>query len=168
LSMNELIIVITGGKKTKIRGSYVHPMLTTHIAYWISPKFAVKVGMWIEEWKKYSNKNLSKYYDSLSKLEPYQNNNKEKIIQSKLQKKLGGDIEVPTIFGNIDLVTNDKLIEIKTYDNWKFALGQVLAYGDLYNNKKKCIYLFDVPDDAKINVIKKLFAKHNVSLELYQ
>ncbi|AFX93006.1 putative KilA-N domain-containing protein [Megavirus courdo11] len=150
--------------KYEIRGTYVHPILLTSIANWISPLFAVKISVWIEEWKKYSLKNSVKYYNALSKLESNSNNNKEKIIQKTLQSELGGEIEVKTKYGYIDLLTNDKIIEIKSYETWKHALGQILIYSDEYENKNKCVYLFDVPNNVNINNMERIFNKYNVSV----
>ncbi|AEQ32473.1 KilA-N domain-containing protein [Megavirus chiliensis] len=161
---NEYMITITGGKNTKIRGTYVHPILLTSIANWISPLFAIKLGVWIEEWKNYSLKNSIKYYKALSKLESNSNNNKEKVIQKTLQSELGGEIEVKTKYGYIDLLTDDKIIEIKSYETWKHALGQILIYSDEYENKNKCVYLFDVPNNIKLNNIKRIYNKYNVSV----
>jgi hypothetical protein len=127
----------------------------------VSPKFAVKVGIWIEEWKKYSDKNLLDYYDALSDLEPFNHNNKKKLIQKKLHKKYGGQIEVTTQVGDIDLLTDDLLIEIKTYDNWKCALGQLIAYSTFYPNRDKCMYLFDI-GDKDVKIIKKICNKENI------
>ncbi|ANB50970.1 putative KilA-N domain-containing protein [Powai lake megavirus] len=165
LPKHKLIISIKGGFNTKIRGTYVHPIILTNIATWISPSFSIKISIWIEEWKNFCRNNERKYY--YLNMKPYSNNNKEKIIQLEIQKKLGGDIEVPTKYGYIDLVTNDKIIEIKTYDNWKYALGQILSYGDLYEDKKKYIYLFDIPLNTNTGDIKTLFKKYNVSLVSY-
>ncbi|AQN67949.1 kila N-domain protein [Saudi moumouvirus] len=74
LPKHKLIISIKGGSNIKIRGTYVHPILLTSIANWISPLFAVKIGIWIEEWKKYSLKNSIKFHQALSKLIPGSNN----------------------------------------------------------------------------------------------
>nr|URM61920.1 KilA-N domain-containing protein [Mimivirus sp.] len=164
LSLNKLLISIKGGLNTKIRGTYVHPILLTSIANWISPLFAIKLGVWIEEWKNYSLKNSIKYYKALSKLESNSNNNKEKVIQKTLQSELGGEIEVKTKYGYIDLLTDDKIIEIKSYETWKHALGQILIYSDEYENKNKCVYLFDVPNNIKLNNIKRIYNKYNVSV----
>lgn len=165
---NHLIIPITTSSKnlTEIRGTYVHPLLITHIAHWISPKFAVKVGIWIEEWKNYSNENFIEYYNCLSKLEPSLNLNKEKTIQKELKKKLHGKTEVPTEMGYIDLLTNKDLIEIKSYDDWKCGLGQLIVYSIGYSNKQKCMYLFDV-NDQKINHIQKACDLNDIKLIIY-
>jgi hypothetical protein len=168
ISMDDLMIYRTTGSKnlTEIRGTYVHPMLITHIAYWVSPIFAVKIGVWIEEWKQYSKKNSLNYYDALSNLVPSNNNNKEKIIQAELQQALDGDIEVHTKAGNIDLLTKNSLIEIKSYDNWKCALGQLMAYSVYYPKKDKYMYLFDVGNnDTK--EISQTCAKYDITMVRY-
>ncbi|AFX93196.1 putative KilA-N domain-containing protein [Megavirus courdo11] len=78
LPKRKILIDILGGKNIKLRGTYVHPIILTNIGNWISPTFSMKIGIWIEEWKKYSRKNTLKYYKELSKIEPFSNNNKEK------------------------------------------------------------------------------------------
>ena len=40
-----MTIIITGGQNTTIRGTYVHPDLIPHIASWVSPSFAHKVSI---------------------------------------------------------------------------------------------------------------------------
>lgn len=166
IPIDDLMIVITGGKITNIRGTYVHPLLVTSIAHWISPQFAVKVSLWVEEWKAYSEENNLEYYKALSTLVTYQNNCKERKIQKKLQKKLGGEVEVKTKVGKIDLLTDDLLIEIKEYDNWKCALGQLIAYSIFHPEKEKCMYLFDVRDkDTKY--IRKICKSQNIDLKIY-
>lgn len=137
---SEMIINIVNGKNN-IRGTYVHPTLITHIAYWCSSDFAVKVGLWIEAWKKYSKENNDEYWNTIKTMKFDFNNCKEKDIQSKLKHKLNGQIEIPTPFGDIDLLTDTKIIEIKTYENWKHALGQILVYSECYPDKKN-VYIY--------------------------
>ncbi|AGC02398.1 transcriptional regulator [Acanthamoeba polyphaga moumouvirus] len=144
------------------RGTYVHPILLTHIAQWFSIDFSVKISLWIEKWKSYSKKNNTKYWESIKNINFDFNNCKEKQLKLKLQKKLGGTTEVPTSCGKIDLLTKNYIVEIKTYNNWKAALGQILAYSDQYPDKNKRIYLFDVPDDNDCVKIENIFKKYNV------
>lgn len=66
----------------------------------------------------------------------------EKQIQLKLQQQLGGDIEVSTAAGKIDLLTSTEVIEIKKVCNWKAAIGQVIVYGFYYPSHTKRIHLF--------------------------
>ncbi|AQN68751.1 putative kilA-n domain protein [Saudi moumouvirus] len=41
---DEVIMTITGGNITKIRGTYVHPKLIIHIAAWCSAEYALKIS----------------------------------------------------------------------------------------------------------------------------
>ncbi len=51
------------------------------------------------------------------------------------QSKYGGEIEVPIPgVGRIDLLTSDRVIEVKRESRWKSALGQILSYGEYYPN----------------------------------
>ena len=106
----------------------------------------------------------TKFYSNINKTK---NNCLEKNIQEVLHSQLGGEIEVTTIHGKIDLLTDNSIIEIKTYKNYLSALGQIIGYSELYPDKKKKIYLFDVPLCNKIKVIKSLYKKNNVKLIIY-
>ncbi|AAV51136.1 putative KilA-N domain-containing protein [Acanthamoeba castellanii mimivirus] len=166
LPKNELIILKKGGTNTEIRGSYAHPVLITHIAYWISPKFAVRIGFCMEEWKKFCEQNELDYYNMLNMAKPLNNNNKEKIIQHELREKYKGVIEIKTKSGYIDLLTDKYLVEIKDYRNWKSAIGQLLVYSVYYPKKIKCMYLFNV-ESNDINEIKTICFKYDIVLKIY-
>uniref|UniRef100_A0A6C0CBN0 KilA-N domain-containing protein n=1 Tax=viral metagenome TaxID=1070528 RepID=A0A6C0CBN0_9ZZZZ len=161
------LMVSAKNEKNNLRGTYVHPQLMIHVAYWCSPIFAVKVGQRIDEWKKYSPENEHKFYKALSNIEPCKNASKEKEVQKKLHAKYGGEIEAKTPAGRIDLLTDDYLIEIKKYDDWKCALGQLLSYSYDHNDKKLIMYLFDVPINNKIGMIKERCKKYNVYVRIY-
>jgi hypothetical protein len=165
VDVDDLKYVIRGGTNT-IRGTFVHPLLITPIACWIFPTFTFNVSVWIEEWKKYSKNNNLKYWNTLATCKPLHNNDPEKQIQIKLQKLYGGEIEVDTKYGYIDLLTETKIIEIKKYDRWKYALGQILAYSDEYQEHQKIIYLFNVPKNEDMTHIKKICDKYNVIIEI--
>ncbi|NES17850.1 MAG: KilA-N domain-containing protein [Symploca sp. SIO3E6] len=67
----------------------------------------------------------------------------EKSVQKRLAKALGKvKREVSTLAGNIDLLTERELIEVKSIKSWKFAVGQVLIYGQSYPHHQKRIHLF--------------------------
>lgn len=165
ISVVDLMIVITGGRVPKIRGTYVHPLLVTHIAYWCGPRFAIKISMWIEEWKKHSPENELRYWTAIRDIKPSRQADIEKQIQHKLHKKLGGEIEVRTMFGRIDLLTSDAIIEIKKYDDWKCAIGQICAYSTSYPNKQKMIYLFNVPENNILDDIKIMCRDMNIKVK---
>lgn len=163
ISKNQVIIKNCVGIN-EIRGTYIHPMLLTHIAYWCSVDFAIKIGIWIEEWKKYSKKNNLRYWNEIKNIKIDYNDTKEKCIQLKLQKKYGGQIEVKTPYGKIDLLTKNRIIEIKSFSNWKHAMGQILIYAKEYSNKDKYIYLFDIPKNVSIENIKNIYKSYDVHL----
>ncbi|HHA2449605.1 TPA: KilA-N domain-containing protein [Stenotrophomonas maltophilia] len=45
--VSELIQVVKGNGP---QGTWVHPDVATHLAQWLSPKFAVAVAKWVREW----------------------------------------------------------------------------------------------------------------------
>lgn len=66
----------------------------------------------------------------------------EPVIRNKLRAKEGGQAEVRTEAGNIDLLTSSQVIEVKSVESWKSAVGQVLIYGTYYPDHQKRIHLF--------------------------
>jgi len=165
LTKDSLFSQVVGGRNTLIRGTYAHPMLLTHIAMWCSTEFNIKVCSWIEEWKKYSKENNLRYWDAIKKLNSDSNDLLELKYKKKLHKRLGGEIEVSTSVGNIDLLTKTDLIEIKTYDNWKYALGQLIAYSSFYPRHQKTMYLFSVPQQNNLVEIRKICKKTDVRIK---
>lgn len=68
---------------------------------------------------------------------------KESVISRRLAKSWNAEREAPTTSGNIDLLTATKLIEVKSGNNWKHGIGQLIAYGFHKPDKHKVLYLFD-------------------------
>lgn len=66
----------------------------------------------------------------------------EAIVKNRLKDRIGGTPEVITPAGRIDLLTDSEVIEVKRIDEWKSALGQVLAYSAFLPNHTKRIHLF--------------------------
>ena len=158
----EKLIDIKKDGLNKNRGSWIHPRLGVCLAQWLSVKFMLEVSEWIEEWKNISEINSKKYIFSLENIEP--DNDKscvEKDIQIRLHKELGGEMEVHTNFGYIDLLTETELIEIKVGNNWKHGLGQLLAYRKFYLNHKLRLHLFDIEEQ---NDISDWCKEYNVSV----
>ena len=126
------MIIVTGGKNTEIRGTYVHDLLISHIIKWMNnPKY----------------------------------NQPEFEIQQKLNNQLNGICEVSTKLGVIDILTDDKIIEIKDIKSWKSALGQILVYSEIYPDHKKCIHLFGIKNNKNLlEEIKKMYLKYDVEL----
>ena len=66
----------------------------------------------------------------------------EREVRDRLQSQLGGQVEAYTRYGLIDLLTATELIEIKTVDRWKDAVGHILAKSNKYPNHAKRLHLF--------------------------
>lgn len=146
-----------------MRGTWLHPSIATDFAAWISAKFRMKISLWVDEWKATSRQNLLEYYTTFSVIKPFESRHIERQFQSDLQKKLGGQIEVRTPIGVIDLLTEDCVIEVKNAANWKAALGQVLSYSEFHPEKKRVIALFS----ATVNdtdIIRQICKKYSVEV----
>ena len=76
----KLLIIKKGGNDHKAQGSWVHPILSSNLAQWISNEFSVKVSIWIEEWKHINNNQII-YNNEISNLKPDYINKKEAEIQ---------------------------------------------------------------------------------------
>lgn len=72
--------------------------------------------------------------------------NQEADLQKQLASVLDGRTEVITPVGMIDILTTDEIIEIKTWGEWKSAIGQILSYGFYFPGHKKRIHLFCIPE----------------------
>ena len=66
----------------------------------------------------------------------------EKSVRDALAHHTRGKIEWGTPAGFIDVFTQDEIIEIKHYKNWKNGVGQLMAYGVYYPVHKKRLHLF--------------------------
>lgn len=76
----------------------------------------------------------------------------ERRIRDRLKAELGGEVEVITAVGRIDLLTSTEVIEIKNIDNWKEALGKILAYSSFFPEHDKRIHLFGPEDLSKLTL----------------
>ena len=117
-----------------------------------------------------SIENETSYWNKMNhylKTSIYHNDNTEQLVRDNLSKQLDGATEIINENGYIDIVTESQIIEVKHVDNWKHALGQILAYGsdDKFNHLQPRIHLFN--DDKKIieteikNKIIKTCKKYN-------
>lgn len=67
---------------------------------------------------------------------------RERDISQLLAEREGGECEVRTPAGSIDVLTDKYVYEVKVARQWKAALGQVLAYARAYPDRKPRLYLF--------------------------
>ncbi|MCC5612192.1 hypothetical protein LC612_37060 [Nostoc sp. CHAB 5834] len=84
--------------------------------------------------------------------EPYEDI--EYQVLKRLHDEIGGQTEVVTAVGRIDLLTENQVIEVKACPDWKAALGQVLSYSAFFPEHQKRIHLFGAATPEKANLIK--------------
>lgn len=166
---NDLTIKRSSGPQycTEIRGTYIHPELVTLVAKSLSSEFNASILSWIGEWKNQSDDNRAKYFQALTTISLCPVVLKEQSVRNDIASKYKkSETEVETPVGYIDILTAKKIIEVKEYDLWKSALGQVLSYGRYYKNHKKIIYLFNT-NERDISVIKNVCKYFDVKVIVY-
>jgi len=90
------------------------------------------------------------------------NKAKESDYSNALALSLNGKREVSTIAGNIDILTQTQIIEVKPVAMWKHALGQVLAYSTFYPSHQKRIHLFGETQESFLEMINSVCKRFNV------
>ena len=63
-------------------------------------------------------------------------------MRDALASLVGGESEVETPAGFIDVLSETEVIEVKYYKQWKHGLGQVLAYQSYYPCLARRLHLF--------------------------
>lgn len=78
----------------------------------------------------------------------------ESHIRDRLSRAIGGVVEVPCLFGRVDILSDTHVIEIKAVAQYKSAIGQVMTYSQCFPDKRRRIHLFG--DEARdMNRFKK-------------
>ena len=85
----------------------------------------------------------------------------ERDVRDRLQAQLGGQVEAYTRYGLIDLLTATELIEIKTVDRWKDAVGHILAKAHRYPNHAKRLHLFS-SEEPILETIEQVCTPHDI------
>lgn len=144
-TVDDLCYLVTGGQNRETWGTYLHPLLVTNLACWISPSFGASVAQWVEEWRA---DNQERYLQALDEMTVYEDQQPEDVVQEKLTRLLGCRREVSCVYGRIDLLTHHLLIEVKSREDWMKGLGQLLSYGVDYPDRRKVLYIYDggLPD----------------------
>ena len=85
----------------------------------------------------------------------------EKMIQAILQRREGGEREVETPVGFVDLVTDEHVIEIKHVTMWKEG-SKVLTYGLYFPGRKPRVHLFGGYSKEFRTLVEDTFTKLNI------
>jgi hypothetical protein len=118
----------------------------------------------IQEINNKLNKVIDRQNEFELRLKSLETKRNEMYYQKFLEKQLGATHE-QTKYGITDISTQDYHIEIKRWNDYKKALGQLLSYN--YNKVKKlAVYFFgNVKDEQKTNIME-LFQKNDI--EIYE
>lgn len=102
------------------------------------------------------------------KEEEVSNRVRECSVRDALASFVGGEIEVRTPSGDIDVLSDTEVIEVKYYRQWKGGVGQVLAYGSHFPLLAKRLHLFahagDVDTQKYFELEKSVCDAHKVEV----
>jgi hypothetical protein len=89
---------------------------------------------------------------------------REQNFQQNLEKQLNaGSKSVPA--GIIDICTDTEIIEVKHWNAWKQALGQIIVYSHYYPNHKKRVHFYGIEPSQNIkDTIKMFYDKYDITI----
>lgn len=89
----------------------------------------------------------------------------ELLVQKKLEKKYNGTHKT-TPARIIDVFTMDTIYEIKCWENWKAAIGQLMAYHYYYPNHMLKVHFFGkIPKDELKIIILTICAHYRIAVD---
>ena len=96
-------------------------------------------------------------------------NNRLNTIRNRLSNTYNGIRNVPTMYSNIDVLSNNSIIVIRDMNNWASGIGMLQAFSTQFNNKTKHLHLYntDVNNDL-LNKIITLCTQLVITLTIEQ
>jgi hypothetical protein len=93
---------------------------------------------------------------------------REKHYQALLESRYAGaTLSRDCRHGEMDIHLSDQIIEIKTWSDYKHALGQLLAYEDTVPKAMLVAFFGEQPEESLRNDIVKLFRKFHISVTYF-
>jgi hypothetical protein len=89
---------------------------------------------------------------------------KQEIYYQRFLEKTLNATHKKTRYGTTDITTDTKHIEIKHWNHYKYALGQLLSY-NFQQDKELYAYFFGNIDSNKKNCIIELYKSKNVNIK---
>lgn len=90
---------------------------------------------------------------------------KESGYRDLCQRMWGGVTEIPIPgVGRVDLVTEDSIVEVKSLNLFKHAIGQILTYGLFYPDHKKVIALTPCKTNYDKDLIKDICTNFDIEV----
>jgi hypothetical protein len=81
---------------------------------------------------------------------PVVNNTQLNTIRNKIAATVQGNKNVPTLYGQVDIMTNERIYVIKTIDQWCAGIGLLEVFRQSFPNKTKCLHLYNINNQPDI------------------
>jgi len=92
----------------------------------------------------------------------------EKYVRDQLCSLVNGKTEHVLPSGDrIDVITEDAMYEVKTPEQYKSGIGQLLVYSQFFPKLKKILYLTKLVSPAKMQHILRDCQTHEIYVELF-
>ena len=103
--------------------------------------------------------------EKLVELDGLKSNDDLETYYQKLAENLTGHSHSHNLYGDTDITTKDSHIEIKRWDKYKHALGQLLAYNMGDPRQQLKVFFFGTkPQQQNMDAIKILFNNYNIEV----
>ena len=94
------------------------------------------------------------------------NDNRKTQIINNLKNNFSGVINVPTIYSNIDVLTNEKIIIVKELNNWMDGIGILTLQTSFFPNKQKHLHIYNINDNNNDELNKIISATNTLNIAL--
>jgi hypothetical protein len=148
-------------------GTWVHFCIAIHLAQWISTHFAMKMTLWVKTAKEELPSVDKELYESLETLRVDRSLQIERSVRQRLASSLHGEQCVKGEYGEINIVSDEEVIEVTWAPKFSHALGQVLVHSESFPDKRRRVHLFGSGDDCspeKMSRVSVVFEKFGVVL----
>ena len=90
-------------------------------------------------------------------------------IKNRLARTYRGSIDVPTLYSTIDILSNDRIIVVKSLNNWAEGVGLLYSHATQFPNKTKHLHIHNTNvNNDRLNKIMALVNQLNISLTVEQ
>ena len=97
------------------------------------------------------------------------NDNRKTQIINNLKNNFSGVINVPTIYSNIDVLTNEKIILVKEVHNWMDGIAKLTLQSSFFPNKQKHLHIYNINNNNdELNKIISATNTLNIALTIEQ
>lgn len=88
-------------------------------------------------------------------------------IRNRISNTYNGITDVPTLYSNIDVLTNNNIIVIRNMDNWAEGIGMLQAFSTQFPTKIKHLHLYETHlNNNMLNKIITLATQLEITLTI--